>query len=196
MISEPIAITLRVIQELDRLNVAYLLGGSLASALYGEPRATLDADLVADLKTEHAAPLVRALSSEFYIAQDAVLEAIRTRGSFNLIHFATSFKVDIFVRKPRVFDASQFARRARQVVATDPERTAYVATVEDTILAKLEWYKIGAGVSERQWRDILGMLKTSAEALDQGYLMQMANQLQVTDLLERALRQVGEQPPR
>ncbi len=68
MITEPIAITLRVIQELDKLNVPYLIGGSLASALYGEPRATIDADVVADLHIEHAAPLVRALAGEFYIA--------------------------------------------------------------------------------------------------------------------------------
>lgn len=188
MMTEPIAITLRVIQELDKLNVPYLVGGSLASALYGEPRATIDADLVADLKSEHAAPLVRALSGEFYIAQEAVLDAIRAQRSFNAIHLATSFKVDIFVRKQRAFDDAQFARRTRQVVATDPERTAYIATAEDTILAKLEWYKIGGSVSERQWRDILGMLKTQSSALDQTYLRRMASQLQVTDLLERAMR--------
>ncbi len=188
MMTEPIAITLRVIQELDKLNVPYLVGGSLASALYGEPRATIDADLVADLKSEHAAPLVRALSGEFYIAQEAVLDAIRAQRSFNAIHLATSFKVDIFVRKKRAFDDAQFARRTRQVVATDPERTAYIATAEDTILAKLEWYKTGGSVSERQWRDILGMLKTQSSALDQTYLRRMASQLQVTDLLERAMR--------
>ena len=190
MITDPIAITLRVIQELDRLNVPYLIGGSLASALYGEPRATIDADLVTDLHIEHAAPFVRALSGEFYIAQDAVLDAIRTQRSFNVIHLATSFKVDIFVRKKRAFDDAQFARRTRQIVATDPERSAYIASAEDTILAKLEWYKIGGSVSERQWRDILGMLKTQSGALDQSYLRQMASQLQVTDLLARATKEV------
>lgn len=190
MITEPIAITLRVIQELDELNVPYLVGGSLASALYGEPRATIDADLVADLRIEHAAPLVRALSGEFYIAHDAALDAIRMQRSFNVIHLATSFKVDIFVRKKRAFDDAQFARRTRQIVATDPERFAYIASAEDTILAKLEWYKIGGGVSDRQWRDISGILKTQSGALDQSYLKQMASQLQVTDLLERAIKEV------
>ena len=188
MISEPVAITLRVIQQLDNLNIPYLVGGSLASALYGEPRASIDADLVADLKTEHVASLARALASEFYAAQEAMLEAIRAQRSFNLIHLATSFKVDIFVRKKRAFDDAQFARRTRQIVATDPERTAYIATAEDTMLAKLEWYKIGGGVSERQWRDVLGILKTQGNALDQKYLWQMASQLQVSDLLERALK--------
>ncbi len=189
MITEPIAITLRVIQELDKLNVPYLIGGSLASALYGEPRATIDADVVADLHIEHAAPLVRALAGEFYIAQDAVLDAIRTQRSFNVIHLATSFKVDIFVRKKRAFDDAQFARCTRQIVATDPERTAYIASAEDSILAKLEWYKIGGGVSDRQWRDILGMLKTQSGALDQTYLRHMASQLGVTDLLARAIQE-------
>jgi hypothetical protein len=189
MITEPIAITLRVIQELDKLNVPYLIGGSLASALYGEPRATIDADVVADLHIEHAAPLVRALSGEFYIAQDAVLDAIRTQRSFNVIHLATGFKVDIFVRKKRAFDDSQFARRTRQIVATDPERSAYIASAEDTILAKLEWYKIGGSVSERQWRDILGILKTQSGTLDQTYLRHMAIQLGVTDLLARAIKE-------
>jgi len=189
MISEPIAITLRVIQEFDKLNVAYFIGGSLASALYGEPRASVDADLVADLKIEHAVPFVRALSNEFYIAQEMVLDAIREQRSFNLIHLTTGFKVDVFVRKKRAFDDSQFARRARHIVATDPERTAYIATVEDTILAKLEWYKIGGGVSERQWRDILGILKTQGGALDQTYLRRMASQMQVSDLLERAVKE-------
>jgi hypothetical protein len=189
MITEPIAITLRVIQELDKLNISYLIGGSLASALYGEPRATIDADVVADLNIEHAAPLVRALAVDFYIAHDAVLDAIRTQRSFNLIHLATSFKVDVFVRKKRAFDDAQFARRTRQIVATDPERSAYIASAEDTILAKLEWYKIGGSVSERHWRDILGMLKTQSGALDQSYLRQMATQLGVTDLLARAIKE-------
>ena len=189
MMTEPIAITLRVIQELDQLNIPYLIGGSLASALYGEPRATIDADLVADLKIEHAAPLVRALAGEFYIVQDAVLDAIRTQRSFNVIHLATSFKVDIFVRKKRAFDDAQFTRRTRQIVTTNPERTAYIASAEDTILAKLEWYKIGGSISERQWRDILGMLKTQSGALDQNYLRQMASQLGVTDLLVRAIQE-------
>ena len=78
-----------------------------------------------------------------------------------------------------------------EVIATDPERTAYVATAEDTILAKLEWYRMGGGVSERQWRDVLGVMKVQADRLDLAYLRQWADQLNVSDLLERALTEAG-----
>ena len=191
MISEPIAVTLRVIDALDALGVPCLIGGSLASALHGVPRATADADLVADLRFEHASSLADALASEFYVDADAIREAIRHQRSFNVIHLASAFKVDIFVRKKRAFDNAQFARRAKQIVATDPERTAFVASAEDSILAKLEWYRIGGEVSDRQWRDVIGILKTQSERIDRDYMLKMANELGVVDLLERALKEAA-----
>ena len=100
------------------------------------------------------------------------------------------FKVDIFVPWPRPFLRSQLARAQRQTFAFEPEISAKFASPEDTILAKLEWYRMGGEVSERQWRDILGVLKTRADVLDLGYLRKWANELKVTDLLERALHQV------
>lgn len=156
MSSEPIAVTLIVIQALEKLGVPYLIGGSLASAVHGVVRATLDADLVADLHLEHAELLAQALDDAFYVDIEAICDAIRCRSSFNVIHLETMFKVDVFVPKQRPFDQMQFERRVEQGVATDPERTAYIASVEDTILAKLEWYRLGGEVSERQWRDVLG----------------------------------------
>jgi hypothetical protein len=195
MHSEPVAVTLLVIQAMEALDVPYLIGGSLASAVHGVVRATLDTDLVADLSLENAAPLARALGDAFYVDASAIQDAIRRRSSFNLIHLETMFKVDVFIPKQRAFDREQFERRTEQVIATDPDRTAYVASAEDIILAKLEWYQMGGQVSERQWRDVLGVLKVQGERLDLGYLRRWAAELGVADLLEKALaedEQAGE----
>ncbi|MGB8644725.1 MAG: hypothetical protein WCF84_05775 [Anaerolineae bacterium] len=191
MIPEQIAITLQVIQVLDTLGVPYLIGGSLASTLHGEPRASLDVDLVADLEGKQVAPLALALSQEFYLDQDAAREAIRTQGSFNLIHYGTGFKVDIFIRKRRPFDDAQFNRRRLVVLATDPERTAFVASPEDSILAKLEWHRLGGEVSDRQWRDVLGMIRAQGARLDRDYLERMAQQMGLADLLAHAMEKAG-----
>jgi len=192
MLSEPVAVTLLVIEALEALGASYLIGGSLASAVHGVARATVDTDLVADLRLEHAERLAQALSYAFYVDAESIRDAIRHRSSFNVIHLDTMFKVDVFVRKQRPFDQAQFERRVAQVVATEPERTAYVASPEDTVLTKLEWYRKGGEVSDRQWRDVLGVLKVQGERLDVAYLRRWATALGVADLLEKALTAVNE----
>jgi hypothetical protein len=191
MPNEPIAVTLLVIDAMDALGVPYLIGGSLASAVHGVLRATLDTDLVADLRLEHAEPLARALGGTFYVDAESIREAVLHQRSFNVIHLETMFKIDVFVVKKRPFHHSQMERRLAQVIATDPDRTAYVATAEDTILAKLEWYRLGGDVSEQQWRDVLGVMKVQADRLDLAYLRQWAAQLNISDLLERAIKEAG-----
>jgi hypothetical protein len=184
--SEPIAVMLIVTDALEKLGVRYAVGGSLASALYGVARATADADIVADLRAEDVELLLEALRGEFYMDGNAMREAIQRRASFNLIHLKTTFKVDVFVAKPRPFDQAQMQRRTKQIIAVEPERTAYIASAEDNILAKLDWYRLGGETSDRQWRDILGILRLQAGRLDTEYLRKMAATLGVADLLEKA----------
>ncbi len=187
MHGETTRITLLVTHTLEQLGIPYAVGGSLASSLHGVMRSTLDVDIVADMKLEHIPPLVAALSKEFYADDEMMRDAIERHSSFNLIHYETAFKVDIFIRKTRAFDQMQLERRRISVIATDPEQSVYVVSPEDIILAKLEWYRLGGEVSDRQWRDVLGVLKTRAGDLDLAYLRQWAGELKVSDLLERVL---------
>lgn len=189
----PVAITLQVVQALEALGAPYFITGSLASAIHGLARSTLDVDLVADLSPGHEEAFQTALGDGFYADIEAIREAIHQRGSFNLIHRETMYKVDVFVSKARPFDRTRFERRSAKVVATDPERKVFVATAEDVVLAKLEWYQAGGRVSERQWRDVLGVLSVQAGRLDLTYLREWASNLRVADLLERALAEVGEE---
>ena len=187
MLSEPIAVTLQVIEALEALEVPYLIGGSFATAVYGVVRMTADADLVAEVRFEHVDPLARRLSADFYLDVESMREAIRHRSSFSLIHFKTMFKVDVFVPKQRPYSQMQLERRVRQPLSTETDRLAYFSSAEDNVLSKLEWYRLGGEVSERQWRDILGVIKTQGEQLDLAFLRQWAAALNVSDLLEKAL---------
>lgn len=191
MLPEQIAVTMMVTDVLESLGVPYAIGGSFASALHGVMRATMDADLVTDLRQEHVDPLAQALSEAFYADPEMMRDAVRRHSSFNVIHLETMFKVDLFVAKPRPFDRSQLARRQLHVLSEDPERYAYITSAEDVILSKLEWYRMSGGVSDRQWRDVLGVLKVQGERLDHGYMRRMATELGVSDLLGRALRETN-----
>ena len=185
--NEATDVTLSVIDAFERLDIPYLIGGSLASAVHGTARSTLDADLLADIKVEHIDPLVEMLSGDFYIEPEAIRDAIKFRTSFNVIHLPTSFKVDIFLQRNREYDKQQFANRHLITVSVAPERQAYFASAEDTILTKLEWYKLGNEVSETQWRDVIGIIKVKRHSLDVSYLRKHACELNVLDLLEQVL---------
>jgi hypothetical protein len=191
MADQAVEITLLVTNTLEALDIPYLIGGSLASVAYGIVRTTVDADLVVDLPTVLVSQFVQALQKEFYVDLFSILDAIEHRSSFNLLHFSTGFKVDIFITKQRPFDQAQFERREMIAIGGESTQVAWVASAEDTILAKLEWFRRGGEVSERQWRDVLGVLKVQDKGLDLGYLRKWASSLQVLDLLERALSEVG-----
>lgn len=189
MQNEPVEVTLKVTDVFERLDVPYLIGGSLASTLYGMVRTTQDSDIVAEMRLEHLQPFVLALQGEFYVDDEMIAESIQRKSSFNIIHRETMFKVDVFIPRPRPFLQSQLARAQRQTFTFDTEVGAKFASPEDTILSKLEWYRIGGEVSDRQWRDILGVLKTRAGELELDYLRKWAGELNVRGLLERALRE-------
>jgi hypothetical protein len=185
-----LAATTPVVEALEQLEVPYHIGGSVASSLNGIPRLTIDVDLVTNLKLEHVRPLVRLLEAEYYIDEDAVRDAVKRRSSFNVIHLESILKIDVFVAKSRVFDQEEF-RRVRLKTLEGSDRPFYVASPEGTVLNKLEWYRMGGEVSDRQWNDILGVLKVQGTNLDMAYLQRWAAALKVSDLLERALVDAG-----
>ena len=184
---DPIAIALSVTRVLDALGIVHTLGGSIASSIAGEPRSTVDIDIVAALEESHIPALVSALSSDFYVDDESLRRAVRQRTSANLIHQATQLKVDIFVAGGTPLDRQQLMRR--QKVALGPGRTLHVHPPEDILLQKLRWYRKGGEVSDRQWRDILGIVRVQGSRLDREYLSTHAPTLEVGDLLTRALRE-------
>ena len=187
MVPEPIAVTVSVAEVLDRLGVPYFIGGSLATAVHGVARATLDADIIADLKPDQVDRFVQDLGNVFYADTDAIRDAVHRQASFNVIHLKTMFKVDVFVRSRAPFDQAQFRRRMIAELAEEPGHSAYVASPEDNMLAKLLWYRTGGEVSDRQWRDVVTVIGVYGDRLDLPYLRQWAARLGVADLLEKAL---------
>ena len=187
MLTEPILVTLLVTEAFEALQIPYFIGGSLATAIHGVARATMDVDLVADMGINDIQPLVNTLGSGFYADEQMIENAIHQGISFNMIHKETMFKVDVFPARDRAYDRSQFERRTAYPLADEPQRWAYVASPEDIILSKLEWYRAGGEVSDRQWQDILNVLKIQGERIDRSYLAHWAEVLGVSDLSARAL---------
>jgi hypothetical protein len=184
-----------VLELFDRLGLRYHIGGSFASAIHGVPRQTMDADLVVELDSESVVELVEGLGDEFYVDVEVARDAVTRRTSFNAIHLGTGFKVDFFVKGRGAFDELELERSVLLQISADPPRSAFVKTAEDTVLRKLQWYRSGGEVSDRQWRDVLGVLVAVGGTLDREYLHLWATRLAVSDLLDRAEGEIGHLPP-
>ena len=190
-LSGPIALTLEIAALLDGLGIPYVLGGSLASSIVGEARATIDVDLAIRLRAEDVERLRDALTPAWYVSDEAMREAVRRRSSFNAVHVASVEKVDFFVLGDGLLDRRQLERRRRVVLSDEPRRELWVTSPEDQVLRKLTWFRAGGGVSDRQWRDVVGILSAQAGSLDRADLVQAAAELGLGDLLARALVDAG-----
>lgn len=188
-IPEPIEVAVAFTRVLDDLGVEYVIGGSLASSVHGEPRTTNDIDIMADIGPEHVDALAAAVSGDYYLSPGAAREAIRHQGSFNLIHLHKAVKIDVFVAGDDPLNAEGLRRRERVRVWGDPEAWLFVDSPEHSILRKLEWYRRGGEVSERQWRDVQGILRVQGGALDRQRLLEWAPHLGIEDLVLRALEE-------
>lgn len=190
MTDDLIEVTLAVAAVLDRCGIPYSVGGSLASSLSGEPRASLDADVVVQIRPDQIAGLLDLLGDEFYADPDAIRRAIDTGRSTNLVHRPSGIKVDLFPAAS-FLDHQQLLRRQLVKVASDPDRFLYLHSPEDILLQKLHWYRLGGGTSERQWRDVVSIVLVQGSRLDRRYLSTVAEKIGVNDLLQRACRSVS-----
>ncbi len=176
-----------VVAALRRLGVRHYVGGSVASTFHGAIRSTMDVDLVCSLSETGAAALIEACGPDFYASPAAARAAVREQKCFNLIHLPTSYKIDIFIDRGRQFDEAAFARARPEAFGPPATEPIPVATVEDAILAKLEWFRMTDETSERQWDDVLRLVRLHAAKLDLDYLQTMADSIRVRDLLDRVL---------
>ncbi len=168
-----------------------MLGGSLASSILGEPRSTHDIDLAVLLPEQQVEAVAARLESRFFVDVESARDAVRRRGMFNVFHRETMLKVDVFVVTDDAFERERMRRRTFvELSDASPQRVA-LSTPEDLVVRKLAWFRDGGGVSDRQWRDVLGVLKLQRGRLDLVHMRRWAAHLAVAELLERALVEAG-----
>lgn len=182
--SEVESVLRRIAAALKAANVDFMIAGSFASSMHGMPRTTNDLDVVIDVAPATLEALLRQFpAADYYVDADAARDALRRRSQFNVIDMATGWKVDLIVRRARRFSAEEFERR---VPAELLGVSVFVATAEDTIIAKLEWAKMSG--SEKQLRDVRGILDVRGPSLDVAYIERWVTDLGLTDSFQAAKR--------
>ncbi|HVJ98584.1 MAG TPA: hypothetical protein VNC41_17280 [Acidimicrobiia bacterium] len=183
------ALITAVVAILDELDVPYALGGSIASSIVGQPRSTDDGDIAIHVDRDRADILIARLAKQFYVPASAAI-AVDDHSSFNVLDVATGSKVDLFVVGDGLLDRMQIERRVQRSPAGLPA-DIWITSIEDLVLRKLDWYRSGGGVSQRQWRDVCAVLHMQSDVIDRDYLTKTADLVELGDLLEQALREAG-----
>ena len=181
-----VEVLLQFVGLLGEMSVPYMVVGSVASSLYGDSRTTADVDIVADLRADNVSTLFAALREDFYIDEQVINRAVQSRRSFNAIHFDSLFKVDVYVLPADEFAQQQMRRRRREKLFPDSDQDVYLASPEDTVLAKLRWHRRGGEASARQLADVAGIIRIQGDRLDVAYLLEWADKMNVRDLLDKA----------
>ena len=176
-----------VVQAFRSLNIRHYVGGSVASSFHGATRSTIDVDVIAEIDDDSVERFLELLSDDYYVSEPAIRDAIRRKACFNLVHFPTSFKVDIFVSRDRPFDRDCMTRAVLGRIGAAGNLEVAVASAEDTIISKLEWYKLGNETSQRQWQDVMLVLQLLGDEADLDYLRSAAKLVGVGELLNRLL---------
>jgi len=178
-------VALIVADAIDASGSEYFVGGSVASSLQGEPRATNDIDFVVAMLGHRVRAFVEKLGSDFEVDQAMLRDALSRGGSANIFYLPMVTKIDIFGLGSTPYDEVEFARRRRMKVRTSGEEL-WIKSPEDTILRKLLWYREGGQVSDKQWRDVVEVLRIRGPHLERPYLDLWAARLSLESLLARA----------
>ena len=175
-----------VLTAIETLGLRYHLGGSYSSTIHGVPRQTLDADIVVDLPAPLVPSLVELLRSRFYVDEERMRHAVECKTSVNAIDLRSGFKIDLFIKGDGAFDELELRRSVTAELPQPGGRRVPIKSAEDIVLRKLQWFKEGGEVSDRQWSDVLGILRVQGDMLDDAHLDTWAERLGVQELLAKA----------
>jgi hypothetical protein len=180
----PLEIAVAVARALESIGVEYFLGGSMATSVQGEPRLTPDLDFVVLLRVGDVLRLKAALGPDFEVDEEALTDAVRRKGSWNIFHVPTVTRIDLFILKDGEYDAEEFLRkRPFEVLAG---QRIVLKSPEDSVLRKLLWFRAGGEQSTQQFQDVVHVLRVQGKRLNEGYLDAWARKLDLVELLARA----------